>query len=131
ACDFQQHAIELPTYNFNSLPNHPNYHLGPIDGSVCDSLGINTLTPSVLGSARTATVFPSPSTGQFTISYPANSEVGSLEILDAAGRVILQERIPQWSTIHSFDLSDQEHGAYTATLRWGGTKLSTHLTVLR
>ena len=74
---------------------------------------------------------PNPSTGQFTISYAANSEVGSLEVIDAAGRVVLQERIPQWSTIHNFDISDQEHGAYTATIRWGVTKLSTYLTVLR
>ncbi|MBK6643050.1 MAG: hypothetical protein IPG39_18365 [Bacteroidetes bacterium] len=25
ACDLVQHGVPLPAYNFNSLPNHPNY----------------------------------------------------------------------------------------------------------
>ncbi len=136
ACNLEQHGVELDRWYSNSLPNHPNYHLGPIDGSVCDSLGINVGVVPPLhrrgeGGEVGVRAHPNPSTGQFTISYAANSEVGSLEVIDAAGRVVLQERIPQWSTIHNFDISDQEHGAYTATIRWGVTKLSTYLTVLR
>jgi hypothetical protein len=41
ACDFQQHSIELFTSNFWSFPNQAHTRLGPVDGSVCDSLGIN------------------------------------------------------------------------------------------
>ena len=41
ACDFQQHAIELFTSNFWSFPNQAHTRLGPVDGSICDSLGIN------------------------------------------------------------------------------------------
>jgi PKD domain len=41
ACDFQQHAIELFTSNFWSFPNQAHTRLGPVDGSACDSLGIN------------------------------------------------------------------------------------------
>jgi hypothetical protein len=40
-CEFIQHNIHLPNYNAFTLANHPNYRLGPIDGSPCDSLGIN------------------------------------------------------------------------------------------
>lgn len=40
-CDVQQHGVYLPTRNSSSLPNFPNYRLGPWDGSPCDSLGIN------------------------------------------------------------------------------------------
>lgn len=40
-CDLQQHGVHLPTRNSSSLPNFPNYRLGPWDGSPCDSLGIN------------------------------------------------------------------------------------------
>lgn len=42
ACDVQQHAINLGIWNLRAVPNHPNYYLGPVICSVCDSLtGIN------------------------------------------------------------------------------------------
>jgi len=41
ACDFQQHSIELFTSNFWSFPNQAHTRLGPVDGSICDSLNIN------------------------------------------------------------------------------------------
>jgi len=37
-CDFQQHGIELPTWNSFSMPNFPNYRLGPLFGSPCDTI---------------------------------------------------------------------------------------------
>lgn len=40
ACNALQHSLKLPTPTY-SMPVHPNYRLGPIDGSVCDSLDIN------------------------------------------------------------------------------------------
>lgn len=40
ACDFERN-IPLPSVNYVTLPNFPNYRLGPIDGSSCDTLGIN------------------------------------------------------------------------------------------
>jgi len=39
-CNVQQHFIEFPNPYLNP-PNHPNYRLGPLDGSPCDTLGIN------------------------------------------------------------------------------------------
>ncbi len=41
ACQVEQHAIHLPTYNAFTMPNNPNYRLGPIDGSPCDVLGVD------------------------------------------------------------------------------------------
>jgi hypothetical protein len=43
ACDFKQHNIELNTFTVGGLPNMPNYRIGPVDGSICDSLGINNI----------------------------------------------------------------------------------------
>lgn len=40
-CEVLQHAIELPTYNASSIPNFINYRLGPLDGSPCDTLGLD------------------------------------------------------------------------------------------
>jgi PKD repeat protein len=40
-CDVRQHSVKLPTNVFRTIPNFPNYRLGPLDGSVCDTLGID------------------------------------------------------------------------------------------
>ena len=39
-CDVKQHFIEFPN-PYGNPPNHPNYRLGPLDGSPCDTLSIN------------------------------------------------------------------------------------------
>lgn len=41
ACDFAQHTINLPNNNAFTLANHPNYRLGPIDDTPCDTLDID------------------------------------------------------------------------------------------
>lgn len=43
ACQYQQHGIELPTRNTFSMPTFPNYRLGPLNGSPCDTLGLDNL----------------------------------------------------------------------------------------
>lgn len=130
ACNMEQHGVVLPRYYFNSLPNHPNYFLGPVDGSVCDSLGINTLTPTLSRGEGVVRAFPNPSAdGRFVLRYPAHAGVGWLEVRDIAGRVVLRERIPQWSTVHRVELVGQAAGMYQCTLRWGVRSISTRLII--
>ncbi len=43
ACNVEQHGIHLPIYNGASMPNFPNFRLGPLDGSSCDTLGLDNL----------------------------------------------------------------------------------------
>ena len=43
ACDFRNHDLELPTYIDGSLPFFPNYRLGSLKSSSCDSLSGTTL----------------------------------------------------------------------------------------
>jgi hypothetical protein len=40
-CEYQQHGVSLPTYNAFSIPSFPNYRLGPLDGSPCDTIGLD------------------------------------------------------------------------------------------
>ena len=37
-CNFTQHSFLLPTTEAETMPNFPNYFLGPDSGSVCDSI---------------------------------------------------------------------------------------------
>ena len=43
ACMVEQHGLRLPTFNSFAAPNWPNYRLGPLDGSPCDTLGLDNL----------------------------------------------------------------------------------------
>ncbi len=46
ACKLRQHSINLTVPQGRSAPNIPNYRLGPLDGSPCDTLDINNLATS-------------------------------------------------------------------------------------
>ena len=41
ACDVRQHSIKMPTQFTLTIPNLPNFRLGPLDGSPCDTLGLD------------------------------------------------------------------------------------------
>ena len=130
ACDTEPHGIALPLLFDNSLPNHPNYHLGPIDGSVCDSLGINNgISEEAFELAVHA--YPNPSTESFTLSYPAQSIVGALEVRDLSGRLVLQERIPQWSQVHRVQLADAVTGMYQCSMAWGAQRATVRIMLER
>ena len=45
-CEFFQHSINLGVPNARTAPNIPNFRLGPVDGSPCDTLGIDNIPVS-------------------------------------------------------------------------------------
>lgn len=126
-CNMEQHGVELPVWFSNSLANHPNYHLGPVDGSVCDSLGINVGVEEVVVQ-QALQVYPNPSAGVFTLQYAAQPEAGVLEVRDLAGKLVLRERLPAWSQVHAVHLREAP-GMYHCTLRWGAQQGTTRMII--
>ena len=45
-CKFLQHSIDLTVANGRTAPNLPNFRLGSLDGSPCDTLGIDNIPVS-------------------------------------------------------------------------------------
>lgn len=128
ACNLEQHGVELPRYFMNSLPNHPNYHLGALSGTVCDSLGLSVGLTDPSAALR-VTVRPNPSTGAFTLSYPVQGTAGQLDVLDAAGRVVHRAYLAPWSQLHHLELH-QPPGLYHCRLRWSNRVLSTRVMIV-
>jgi len=99
ACDVHQHDIALtPAFNDGSVPNHPNYFLGPVAGSICDSLGLGV--PEHALHDFKFSIQPNPiinATLSCKYVLPQN-KAGTLEIMDMAGRSLLKEPLPHWST---------------------------------
>ncbi|MFM7901508.1 MAG: T9SS type A sorting domain-containing protein, partial [Bacteroidota bacterium] len=116
ACDLVQHGVPLPAFNYNSLPNHPNYFLGALAGSPCDTL---TSLQTELTTNQQLNVFPNPNNGQFTLGFNARKDVGVLEIYDAMGRMVFTEKVAQWSQFKKVDISDIPAGVYYCRIRWG------------
>lgn len=128
ACDLEQHGVELPAYCFNSLPNHPNYHLGALTGSPCDTLGLS-LGAEAWAADGAVSAYPNPSGGEFNVSYRAQPVAGTLEVRDVEGRIVYRQRLPQWSTVHRVALNNMAAGLYQCTLRWGTTATTTRVII--
>jgi len=130
-CNMEQHGVELPVWFSNSLANHPNYHLGPVDGSVCDSLGITVgLTPNPShGESGVIRAYPNPSNGACTLNYPSVGQAGVLEVRDLSGRLVLHERLPPWSQVRALDLGGASAGLYNCRISWGARSASTRIMI--
>lgn len=88
ACNVVQHGFKLASVNDWSMPNFPNYRLGPIDGSPCDTLGIDNIDNinEVLDNNKEPVkLYPNPTNGLFTIEGVTNTRI---TINDIYGRTL-------------------------------------------
>ena len=86
ACEVRQHAIELPNRHFAAMPNYPNYRLGALAGSLCDTISVNTYEPYFQESQ--IIVYPNPSSGDITIQHKGGSIIVKTEMLHLVGGAI-------------------------------------------
>ena len=107
ACNVQMNSIHLPHINHGTIPNYPNYRLGPVIGSVCDSLtGINDKNAFQLS----LKVFPNPSaTGIFHFQFnDIREQIQDLEISDVSGRIVFAIK----KNIYKVNISGVSSGIY-------------------
>jgi hypothetical protein len=91
-CHFQQRAITLQKYTASNLPYHPNYRLGPLDGSPCDTLGINVVAiEQPQQKKQNLTLYPNPSTDKVTMAWEKGIEWGAIRVYSALG--VLEKEI--------------------------------------
>ncbi|MBP6511630.1 MAG: T9SS type A sorting domain-containing protein [Bacteroidia bacterium] len=115
ACDVQQHAISLGVWSFRAVPNHPNYNLGPVVGSLCDTLSVGIEEQQYdfhFG------ISPNPTeSGNVKIVYllPQNKS-GDLSVYSITGQLVYKQHLPPWSSLQLLDLSDISGGIYTCVL---------------
>ncbi len=67
-CYFVKNGIPLPTLNAFSLPNFPNYRLGPLTGSSCDTL-TDLNDEAKAEKEKILKVFPNPTTDFVVVDY--------------------------------------------------------------
>ena len=88
-CDFRPFSFYLGgKRNYWGLPNNPDYDLGPLVGSGCDTLHL--VVKEILNKENGLLVFPNPSSGEinFHTIYPGNPK---LRIVDSFGRTVIEK----------------------------------------
>lgn len=115
ACNFEQHGVSIPTYNAFSLPNFPNYRLGPAPDA--DSCGLVNTSAIPLEDIPIFTIYPNPSTGLFNLSCSQHLSAVELIIFDQFGRIIFSKDFDTFLNETTIDLSNYATGIYFWELR--------------
>jgi hypothetical protein len=130
ACDVQQHALSIDSVrHFRAVPNHPNYYLGPVVGSICDSLGLSIQEINYNFRFR---IYPNPilnNTLNIVYSLPQNKS-GLFQIYDINGRVVFKYILPPWSNEQSFKLPELSGGIYNCIITSGNARVSKKIAII-
>jgi len=119
ACDLSMYSFYLGgKRTYWGLPNNPNYSLGPVTSSICDTLtGIEHPQENV----TLCSITPNPNNGNFILQYNGINEKAEIDIFDITGKLLLHEKI--YSNKTEFNLSSVPSGLYvivvtTEKFRW-------------
>ena len=107
ACNVQLNSIYPPYGYDNTLPNYPNYRLGPVTGSVCDSLiaGIENINSF----QYKLSVYPNPSKEIFHLQFnDVREQTKIVSVKDILGREVFYSD----HNIGEINLSKQTAGIY-------------------
>ena len=130
ACDVQQHSINLGYAQLRAVPNHPNYNLGPVVGSVCDTLGVGIeehehdfhfgISPNPVADGPVKIIYLLP-----------ENKSGIFEVYNMTGQLVYKMNLPPWSTLQYVDLPSLSEGVYTAVVRSGYERSAKKLVIIR
>jgi hypothetical protein len=94
-CNVIQRGQATASFTADGLPNYPNFRLGPVDGSVCDSLGIDNIVVATIPQKTMEdflNVFPNPASDILNVEISPPIQ-GSLYLYNALGQQIKQINI--------------------------------------
>ncbi|HYV90673.1 MAG TPA: T9SS type A sorting domain-containing protein [Chitinophagales bacterium] len=109
ACNFIPNEIYLGGHHADyGLPNSPNYNLGALEGSACDTLA-TSVSKNIF--SKTISLYPNPFTNEVTISMKnLNKGKCYLEVYEVAGKQVCRQPLKSSST--SLNLGYLQNGMY-------------------
>jgi hypothetical protein len=126
ACSLVQHDLVVPAFYYNTIPNHPNYFLGALAGSPCDTLtGFGLDMPAEIE----IKVSPNPASETATCSFPVQDKGGRMDMIDPMGRVVFSEPVPPWSQLKRLDVRNHPRGLYLCRFQWPGRSATVRLLI--
>ncbi|MEY4926750.1 MAG: hypothetical protein RI894_1186 [Bacteroidota bacterium] len=112
ACNVQQHALRLPTVNNGTIPHNPNYRLGALTGSTCDTLtsADESLPSGNFGGFR---LFPNPASDHTRLAWneplPYNA---LLQLTNSIGQTVRSIAVEKGFTYQEVNLKGLTNGVY-------------------
>jgi hypothetical protein len=130
-CRVTQHSFILPDFNAASMPNTPNYALGPLAGSVCDSLhiGIDPVNEkNVL-----LTIFPNPSKGIINMKFEESflTTKNKFIVYNILGEIVCTKQLQSRQDFSNINLSDLSNGVYTITITINNQKVNSRFVLMK
>jgi Secretion system C-terminal sorting domain len=135
-CNVIQHKFYFPTQGTVSQPpRFPNFRLGPVVGSPCDTI----VYSSTLANERVATrmlLRPNPANDytvvDITVSDYSAAMGLALEVYDLSGVLLKSYLVSPYTALQRIETSDLANGLYLVSLKGKGSVLRTEkLVVLR
>ena len=118
SCLFEQHSLSLPSESWG-VPSFPNYRLGALGNSACDTLSSLT-EPARAEKEKILKVFPNPATDIVTVDYGFtdwNKGEVTLEIINELGQTIHQQTLPMYSGFQKINITSFASGNYTVFIK--------------
>ncbi len=126
SCDLRLRNVVVPKWIELTIPYSPNYRLGRLPGSACDTIysdikPIYTQTPWLK-------VYPNPATDvvRFDYNWVEWDAVGDCQLVlaDLQGRVVLSQTIPKYSSRQEVNIKELAAGVYTASVQSGEKRIA-------
>lgn len=111
SCNVEQHGIRLAGYHAFSMPYYPNYRLGPITGSPCDTLtGIEEVDPSENKYIR---LFPNPADSDISLLFEGYyNGLVKFHLFNLAGQKVRSNQLDGNVERHSLNIENLAAGIY-------------------
>ncbi len=121
ACNYQPFSFYLGgKRTYAGLPNNPNYDLGAVQGSICDSLTVSVNSPSVTTTNSTLTIFYHPTwqTAFINAQHLKGKQV-ELLVYNVTGQLTFKTKRDVYNGYYTYDLdmSGYAKGLYIVSLR--------------
>ncbi len=124
ACDFRPYSFYLGgKRTYWGLPNNPNYDLGPVPGSICDSLSVNIKAND---NESPYTIYPNPFNNKLSLHFSAHSfDKITLKLYDLKGCLLWQDFTFVFD--RELDFSKIENGVYILKIEGDHLNFDTRL----
>ncbi len=114
-CNPEYKGLLLPTYNYRTIPNHPNYRLGRLVGSPCDTIYADTTsTISMTEESPILKVFPNPASNEITVNISSDFAINKITIANTLG-----VKVTEVENQKTIDISHLPVGIYWITVQNG------------
>ncbi|MEO0312129.1 MAG: hypothetical protein RIQ89_1786 [Bacteroidota bacterium] len=127
ACNFQPYSFYLGgARNYYGFPNNPDYELGPVVGSVCDSLHVGISPTTLKSEAVLHTYYHSGWQMAFVNASGLQGRKFLLTITDVTGRIVYKEESQITNGYFTSDIRCENFasGVYIVSLSTEKEKLS-------